>query len=57
MVGGGRKYNLAAFSLISGFMLSAFSKLTGEYTTLVSVVMASFAAADTFITRKSLDQK
>ncbi len=51
----GRKFVLAAFALLSSCGLAAFGKLTGDYVTVVSIVIAAFSAADTLITRKSLD--
>lgn len=53
----GRKFVLAAFSLLSSCALAAFGKLTGEYVTVVSIVITAFHAADTLITRKSMDAK
>lgn len=51
----GRKFVLAAFALLSACGLAAFGKLTGEYVTVVSIVITAFSTADTLITRKSLD--
>lgn len=55
MIWKSRKFVLAAFSLVSSAALAAFTKLTGEYVTVVSIVNGAFAAADTLITRKSLE--
>lgn len=53
----GRKFILAAYSLVSASILAAFDKLTGDYATVVSIINGAFAAADTLITRKSMDAK
>lgn len=52
-----RKFMLASFSIVSSCVLAAFGKLTGDYTTVVSIVVSAFSAADTLITRKSMDTK
>lgn len=49
----GRKFVLAAFGLISSCALAAFGKLTGEYATVVSIVIGAFSAADSYITGKT----
>ena len=53
----GRKFIVAMSGLGTSFVLALLNKLTGEYTTVVSVVVGAFHAADTLITRKSLDAK
>lgn len=53
----GRKFSLAGFGLVSSFVLALIGKLTGDYVTVVSVILTAFHAADTLITRKSLDAK
>lgn len=53
----GRKFLLAAEALTGGLVLAFLGKLTGDYVTLASVVVGSFHAADTLITRKSLETK
>lgn len=55
--GWGRKFLLAAYGIVSASVLAAFSKLTGEYVTLVSIIITAHNTADTFITRKALDTK
>jgi hypothetical protein len=52
----GRKFLLASFALVSGAVLGYLGKLTGEYATIVSVVITAFNTADTLITRKSLEK-
>ena len=51
----GRKFLLATYSIVSASILAAFSKLTGDYVTVVSIINAAFATADTLITRKSME--
>jgi hypothetical protein len=50
-----RKFMLAAEALTSGILLAVFGKLTGDYVTLALGIVGSFHAADTLITRKSLE--
>ena len=52
-----RKFVLAAYSVLSSSILAFLGKLTGEYVTVVSVVVAAFNTADTLITRKSMETK
>lgn len=52
-----RKFWLAFEALTAGIGLAAFGKLTGDYVTLALGVVGSFHAADTLITRKSLETK
>lgn len=51
----GRKFVVAVLTLIAAFVLAAMGKLTNDFTIIASVVNGAFSAADTFITRKSLD--
>lgn len=53
----GRKFLLAAYGIVSASALAFLGKLTGEYVTVVSIIIAAFNAADTLITRKSLETK
>lgn len=50
-----RKFWLAGFSLGTGFVLALMGKLTAEYANICSIVNGAFAAADTLITRKHLE--
>lgn len=49
----GRKFLLAAFAIVSSCALAAFGKLTGEYVTVVTVVVGAFNAADAYITGRT----
>lgn len=53
----GRKFALAAFGMVSSCALAAFGRLSSEYVTVVVSVVGAFSAANTLITRKSLDAK
>ena len=50
----GRKFIVCLLALIGAFVLGLFNRLTGEYATVASVVVAAFTTADTLITRRSL---
>jgi len=52
-----RKFMLAVEALTAGIVLAGFGKLTGDFVTLALGVVGSFHAADTLITRKSLETK
>lgn len=49
----GRKFLLAAFGIVSSCVLAGFGKLTGEYVTVVTVVIGAFNAADAYITGRT----
>ena len=52
-----RKFWLAFEALTAGILLAVFGKLSGDYVTLALGVVGSFHAADTLITRKTLENK
>jgi hypothetical protein len=43
---GWRKYSIAFLGLAMGFVLAIFGKLTGEFSTIVTVVVGSYQAAN-----------
>jgi len=43
---GWRKYTIALLGLLLGFSLALFGKLTGEFATIVTVVVGSYQAAN-----------
>lgn len=45
-VAGWRKYSIALLGLSMGFVLAMMSKLTGEFTTIVMVVVGAYQAAN-----------
>jgi hypothetical protein len=51
----GRKFIVAVLTLVAAFVLAILGKLTDDFTIVASVVNGAFTAADTLITRKSLD--
>jgi hypothetical protein len=53
----GRKFFIAVEALTAGIVLAFSGKLTGDFVTLALGVVGSFHAADTLITRKSLETK
>ncbi len=50
----GRKFVLALYGIVSSSVLAAFGKLTGEYVTVVTIVIGAFNAADAYITKRVL---
>jgi hypothetical protein len=45
---GYRKYTLCVMAMTYAFILGLLSKLTAEFSTVVSITVASFAAANAF---------
>jgi hypothetical protein len=45
---GNRKFIVASGSMVLAFVLALVSKLTGEFVTIASVAVGSFAAANAF---------
>jgi hypothetical protein len=43
---GWRKYSVAVLGLTMGFVLAMIGKLTGEFSTIVTVVVGSYQAAN-----------
>jgi hypothetical protein len=52
----GRKFIVAVLTLTAAFVLALQGKLTGDFTVIASIVVGAFNAADTLITRKSLER-
>lgn len=48
MTTGNRKFVIAGGAMILGFVLALVSKLTGEFVTIASVAVGSFAAANAY---------
>lgn len=49
----GRKYEVGMAALAGAFVLALFGKLTTEFSTVATVVVASFSAANAYITGKT----
>lgn len=53
MTTAGRKYEVVMSALVGAFVLALFGKLTTDYSTVATVVVASFSAANAYITGKT----
>ena len=54
---GGRKYSLAAGTLIFAFVLALWAKLTAEFSAIAVTVNIGFNAANAFVTGKGTERK
>lgn len=53
---GGRKYSLAAGTLVFAFILALKGKLTAEFSAIAVTVNMAFSAANAFVTGKGTER-
>jgi len=53
MRAGGRKFVVGMLALVGAFVLACMGKLTADFSTVAAVVVASFSAANAYITGKT----